>query len=118
MSGLVAAVIVGTIIPTSSPPADFLRVDGASDSMYVVRGSIVATERTTFVTLVTPLDEQGLMSVRIEMDCRARRYRPVVVSFYNLDGSPRSSTGSGDGPDAAPGWATRNAAEIAAVVCR
>lgn len=118
MTGLLILGAFGAVASASPQAAGFLRVAGVSDPMYVVEGSIVENDGSTLVTIITPLDEMGLMSMRIEMDCAARKYRPLVVSFYNQDGSPRSSTGAGENPGPPIGWATRNAAEIAAVVCR
>ena len=117
MTGLLGVLATGAMAWINPQPADFQRVNGVSDPMYVVEGSIVRSEHSTFVTVITPLDEMGLMSMRLEMDCAARRYRPLIVSFYNLDGSPRSSTGANDGSGPQAGWATRNAVEIAALVC-
>ena len=117
MMGLLSIFVAGAWASTTPQAADFLPVSGTSDPMYVVAGTIVRDDRSTFVTTLTLLEELGLMSMRLEMDCAARRYRPLAISFYNQDGTPRSSTGQ-DGPDAPPaGWATRNAAQIAAVVC-
>lgn len=118
MIGLLGVFAMGAVAPTIPQPSDFVRVSTVSGSIYVVQGSKVRSENSTLVTVITPLQEMGLMSMRLEMDCAARRYRPLVVSFYNQDGSPRRSTGVGEGEGPAPGWATRNAAEIAAVVCR
>ena len=117
MTILLGVLALGAVATTNLEAADFQRVSGVSDPKYVVEGSIVRSEHATFVTVITPLGEMGLMSMRLEMDCAARRYRPLVVSFYNLDGSPRSSTGANDGTGAQAGWATRNAVEIAALVC-
>ena len=117
MMGLLNIFVASAMASTTPQAADFLPVPGVSDPMYVVSGSIVRDDESTFVTTLSPLEEMGLMSMRLEVDCAARRYRPLAVSFYNQDGTPRRTTGP-DGPDAPPGgWATRNAPQIAAVVC-
>lgn len=116
--GLSAVIALAAFASTIPQGADFLRVHGVSDPMYVVEGSIVRSDHSTLATVITPLDEMGMMSMRVEMDCVARRYRPVVVTFYNQDGSPRRSTAASEGPVPQAGWATRNAVEIAAIVCR
>ena len=116
MMGLLNILIAGAMASTTPQGADFLPVPGVSDPMYVVAGSIVRGDQSTFATVLTPLEEMGLMSTRLEMDCTARQYRALAISFYNQDGTPRSSIGP-DGSVPPSGWFTRKAAEIATVIC-
>ena len=87
------------------------------DPMYVIEGSVVQNGETRLATVVWPQEEMGLMSMRVEVDCAQQRWRALQVTFYNVDGSVRRSTGSGVSAEPVPGWATRNGARIAARAC-
>lgn len=87
------------------------------DPMYVIEGSVVQTGQTRMATVVWPQDEMGLMSMRVEVDCSQQRWRPLQISFYNVDGSLRRSTGHGNQAEPVTGWSTRNGARIAAQAC-
>jgi hypothetical protein len=98
-------------------PGELLWVDAPGDAQYVVEGSIVQTNTTTLATVIKPLGEYGLMSLRLEMDCSTRRYRPNLIVFYNQDGSLRRSTDLTLGRSADVDWAERNGEGIAARIC-
>lgn len=86
-----------------------LNVEG--DTQYLVSGSIVRSDGLHLGTVVKPLGEYGLMSIQIEMDCAAQKWRSTSISFYNQDGTLRRSS---TGPS---GWATRNVQGIAEQFC-
>lgn len=94
-------------------PAAFTRLNTAGDALYVVDGSVVRGDFLHLGTLVIPLEENGLMTMQIEMNCAARKWRPTAISFYNQDGTPRQSAGMRPGR----GWSTRNVAGIAEYFC-
>jgi len=94
-------------------PAAFTRLNSAGDPLFVVDGSVVRGDPLHLGTLVIPLEENGLMTMQIEMNCVARKWRPTAISFYNQDGTPRQSTGMRPGR----GWSTRNVAGIADYFC-
>ena len=87
------------------------------DPMYVIEGSVVQTGETRLATVVWPQEEMGLMSMRVEVDCPQQRWRALQITFYNVDGTVRRSTGTGEPAQAMPGWATRNGGRIAARAC-
>ena len=96
---------------------ELVRVARTGDPLYVVSGSVVHQDHLILATLIKPLGEYGLMSMRVQMDCAGRRYRTTMVSFYNQDGSLRRSADMSAGGRLEGGWATRNADGIAEQVC-
>lgn len=116
MLNIIAAMAVFTF-QSNTHASELVHTDTTGDVLYVVEGSIISDDKITLATVVRPLGEYGFMSMRVEMDCSAYRYRPTVVSFYNQDGSLRRSTDMSVklSPDA--GWATRNAGDIAGQIC-
>lgn len=94
-------------------PAAFTRLNTSGDALYVVDGSVVRGDLLQLGTLVIPLEEMGLMTMQIEMNCAAQKWRPTAISFYNQDGTPRRSTGMRPGG----GWSTRNVVGIAEYFC-
>lgn len=96
-----------------SPAGALTRLRTTGDALYIVEGSVVRGEALTLATLVMPLGEYGLMSMRIQMDCQAERWQPTAISFYNQDGTPRRSADMGGNS----GWSTRNVEAIAEKVC-
>jgi DNA-binding CsgD family transcriptional regulator len=94
-------------------PTAFTRLNTVGDALYVVEGSVVQGDPLHLGTLVIPLEERGLMTMQIEMNCAARKWRPTAISFYNQDGTPRQSTGMRP----ARGWSTRNVQGIAEYFC-
>lgn len=100
-------------VAKTSASAAFTRLNTAVNELYVVEGSVVRGDPFHLGTLVIPLEDQGLMTMQIEMNCAAQNWRPKAVSFYNQDGTPRGSTGRRP----APGWTTRDVQGIAEYFC-
>ena len=88
-----------------------------ADPMYVIEGSIVQTGETRLATVVWPQDDRGLMSMRVEVDCTQQRWRALEITFYDVDGSVRNTTGPAGPAQPAPGWGTRNFGRLSARVC-
>ena len=85
--------------------------------LYLVEGSVTRDDGLTLATFIKPLDDHGLMSMRLEIDCSARRYRPNFVSFYTRDGSVRRSGEMSMGLSPESGWSPQNADGVAESVC-
>ena len=111
------AAVVFTAFQPAPQVGELVRLNTVGDPLYLVEGSITHAGSLTLGTIIKPLGEYGLMSMRFEMDCSARRYRPTVVSFYKQDGSLRNSADMSAGGSLEGGWATRNADGIAEKVC-
>jgi DNA-binding CsgD family transcriptional regulator len=106
----------GTLVAPSTQalaPAAFTRLNTGDDAIYVVDGSVVRGDLLQLGTVVLPLEENGLMTMQIEMDCAAQKWRPTAISFYNQDGTPRQSAGMRPGR----GWSRRNVVGIAEYFC-
>lgn len=99
--------------PIQTDAGGFTRLDTVGDATYLLDGSVVRGSRLHQGTLVTPLGERGVASVRIEVDCVAKKWRAITISFYNQDGTPRRSTDMGP----SSGWSTRNAQGITEPFC-
>lgn len=85
--------------------------------LYLVEGSVTRMGELTLATFIKPVGDSGLMSMRLEIDCSTRRYRPTFVSFYNPDGSLRRTGDQSMGLSPESGWSPQNADGIAEPVC-